>query len=392
MLSSREAMSETQDLGRALAALLAQRAPRYFEGTPSGAAGDRQPQLASTRAVKPTGVRERRFSTFFDFEIETHPVLVKVPSGRRHSALARSAGSGALPESLRLAPRVAPEQKGLREYRALLAMEQHFRALSDRRFGTVPVLDFLPEFAALCMERVAAEGLERRLNAARWMRNSAAQAVAACGVRNAGSWLRIFHASPPLEHTRSCSEQREELIDSLLRFVEYLEPRGAAPDLVRLLRECLPAAAHAQLPEPLPLGLSHGDFAPRNLLCDAAGRVTALDTQAGWRAPIYADLAHFLVAVEATPLRLFGGIRIPATAFERSLRSELLAGYFGAEPAPRAALALFEIQEWLARWAAIVHHADAARGLRRAAKSGRRLLASRSIAGCVAACVEELTT
>lgn len=340
--------------------------------------------------VKLTRVHERRFSTLFDFEIAARPIVVKAPSGRRHEALARGEDVEALPESLRITPRIAPEQKGLREYRALFAIEQLFQALSDRRFGAVHVLDFLPEFAALCMERITAESLERRLNSARWLSGPDACAIALRGVRNVGTWLRIFHGSPPLEHTRTRSERRSELVDSLLHFIAYLEPRGAARDLVRALREQIPAAASARLPEQLPLGLSHGDFAPRNLFCDAEGRVTALDTQAGWRAPIYADLAHFLVAVEATPLRLFGGVRIPISAFERSLRSELLCGYFGAEPPPRAALAFFELQEWLARWAALVHHAEVAQGMRRVAKSGRRRFAARSIASCVAGCVERL--
>ena len=53
------------------------------------------------------------------------------------------------------------------------------------------------------------------------------------------------------------------------------------------------------LPADLPLGTSHGDYAPRNILVGAHGEVTVLDTLGRWRAPIYSDLGNFLFAIKA---------------------------------------------------------------------------------------------
>jgi len=386
---TRDDMAATQELGRALTATLETRAPRYFHS--NSTAADRQPRASATLPVTLTGVRERRFSTLFDFEVAAQALVVKAPSGRRHRALAQDSGETALPDSLRLTPRVRPEQKGVREFRALRAIQEHFDALADRRFGCVRVLDYLPEFGALCMERVPAESLARYLAGARRAGPRAElPAAAAQGFRNAGTWLRIFHAAPGLEHTRTRHERREDLRASLLRFLDYLDSHGQRPELLSELRSALPAAVESRLPPLLPTGLCHGDFAPHNLLCDASGRITALDTQAAWRAPIYEDLAHFAVSLDGPALFLLTDGRPPQRSDQCRVLRELLAGYFGDEKLPRAALALFEIQARLARWAALVHHADAAQGLRRAAKRGRLALISRGIASRIAACTREL--
>ncbi len=52
------------------------------------------------------------------------------------------------------------------------------------------------------------------------------------------------------------------------------------------------------LPADLPL-VSHGDYAPRNILVGAHGEVTVLDTLGRWRAPIGSDLGNFLFAIKA---------------------------------------------------------------------------------------------
>jgi hypothetical protein len=245
-------------------------------------------------------VRERRFCTLFDFEIGGLELLVKSGIGRRHRALGESRSPGALPDALRLVPRTPPADKAAREFRALAEIERHFREQRDPRFGYVHPFDYFSDLPALCIERSRAETLEKLLRRSECNPSSSSNGHAERALQNAGSWLRIFHAMDPLEHTRPLDLRHPELLGSIKALSEFLAARGEAAALLRALRAELPIALK-QLPDPLPCGLAHSDFAPRNLLCDASGRISAIDTQAWNISPIYADLAHFRIALVTPP-------------------------------------------------------------------------------------------
>jgi aminoglycoside phosphotransferase (APT) family kinase protein len=101
------------------------------------------------------------------------------------------------------------------------------------------------------------------------------------------------------------------------------------------------------LPTKLPLGLVHGDFAPRNIFIGAGSHVTVIDSLGQYRAPIYEDLAYLLVELlsGATRLRHRGLPR--STAELASMRAELLSGYGIADD---VILSIFELRALLDKW------------------------------------------
>jgi aminoglycoside phosphotransferase (APT) family kinase protein len=390
-MSGAEVGASAPEIARSVRARLAQRAGRYFAAgaARAGAAHGREPLDASR--IRLSRIRERRFSTLFDFEIAGRPVLVKAGAGRRHRRLATTGSPGALPDALRLVPRTPHGQKAAREFRALAAIERHFALHPDPRFASVRALDYFPDFSALCMERLDCENLEFALRRAARSPSATARAGAERALGHAGSWLRVFHAMEPLEHTTPLHLFHEELVACFDSLLDYLVARGESVAFVRELGREIHAALK-RLPDPLPAGLAHGDFAPRNLLLDEAGRLIALDTQAGNLAPIHSDLAHFLVALATPPLQPLWRSPVHAAQRHGHWRDAFLAGYFGGAALPRNALALFEIREWLARWAALDHHARAARGWRRALKYARYRRNARGIAERIEALRSELET
>jgi aminoglycoside phosphotransferase (APT) family kinase protein len=107
----------------------------------------------------------------------------------------------------------------------------------------------------------------------------------------------------------------------------------------------------SRLPEPLPTVVSHGDFAPRNILVDDAGRLAVIDLLARWQAPPYEDLAGFLVSLETSRVNTATRGLVFGRAVER-LEPAFLAGYFGSAPVPRRAIRLYELLLVLDKWSA----------------------------------------
>ncbi len=108
------------------------------------------------------------------------------------------------------------------------------------------------------------------------------------------------------------------------------------------------------LPELLPVGLGHGDYAPRNILIGPGARVTVLDTFAKWRVPIYEDIGFFLTQLESCfPQVISQGLAFSSeqlAVYERAF----LKGYFGEEPLPYPSIRLYEVLALLDKWSSTI--------------------------------------
>jgi hypothetical protein len=141
-------------------------------------------------------------------------------------------------------------------------------------------------------------------------------------VRRAGAWLACFHAQGAGVEVRRA--EPDELASVATSYERFLGTRCGADDggtqLARLLVESTPAT-------PPPLGLGHGDFAPRNAVVTAAGEVAVLDVLGRWRVPVYEDLALLLLELRTGGLQLLSGGHAFSAASLRSLKASLLEGY-----------------------------------------------------------------
>jgi aminoglycoside phosphotransferase (APT) family kinase protein len=314
-----------------LALHLAARAPRYFADV-SAESVEVRLQSRSVRAQ----------STLYYFGLtarHAHDVVVKLPSAR-HVDPARSGDP-------------QPMAKSELEYETLADIHRVFTAINDPRFTAVKPLELMPQDGALVMEHAQGIGLNRLLAAChRGRMPSSAIRDVDLALSRAGAWLRAWHQMGALPHTRMRRTRRDDYQAFIAEHTRTLMAGGDRTMFERA-REAATMAAAAALPPDLPLGTSHGDFAPRNVIVGQHGQVAVIDTLGRWKTPIYGDLGNFLFALRAARVQVLSmGWAFSATLIAQWERA-FLHGYFDESPVPMAAIRLFELRALLDKWASV---------------------------------------
>ncbi len=326
------------------------RAPSYFPG------------LDAT-AVTMRHVRESRrmYSAFHEFELSdgnrSHGVIVKFPY--MPTLIDESAKTDTISQRPRLFELVDPDRMAELEFNSLVAIEQHFNALGDPRFGVIRPLELLTPPNAFAMEKQAGVSFRQiHLTARRvkigWKRLPFQPLET---TQNAGDWLREFHQIGPLSHTTDRMATRAEFLEVLAALTANLIDQGENRPFIESVRSQLESAAQRSLDSQFELAIAHGDFAPRNLLIEPNNRVTVIDTLARWRAPIFEDLAMFQLGLRASAAQVVS----LGTAYDRAsldrLENQFLTRYFDGAPIPMASIRIFEGLLLLERWGAFAQRA-----------------------------------
>ena len=349
-----------------LTELLRARVGQYFPDLPESAMG-----------VRLRGVRQRPSSTLYAFEVggsgsgRAHGLLVKQARMATGHPAPRSPGVADRP---RLAPFIDPATRRGLEYRALAAVQRQFDP-ADARYRALRVYDFIPERQAIVMELSDGPALRDRVVAARlpWVHRSLDRAF-----ENAGAWLHAFHGlREPVGEPRHTTPL--EFVAVVRDLAGYLgETLGEAAFFDRVATR-LSQQAKVLLPQLLPSGLAHGDYAARNVLVGEEDRVTVIDIAGSWQVPIYEDIAYFIVSLETAWAQLVSQGRMMGRDDLQRYRTSFLAGYFSAGAPPRDELRLYEalllLDRWVARlWAASGSQGRSSFALRLANRSLRRML------------------
>lgn len=328
------------------------------------------PGKAEVRHVR-TQVRRNATLYYFDVHVgaSRHSVVVKVPFGRRQGGSGARRARKILPDELRILPISTSDVRGSLEHATLERIHRRFAEDGDERFGAIRVLDHLPEAQALVMVCCPDPNLDdlfvRRSRLYLHRRSPRIEGA----IRNAGAWLCRYHELPALQETADRAVLRADLLASIDRFATYLREAVGDPAFFERLRDTIRRAADSSLPERLPLATNHGDFVPRNILVGDGDRVTVFDTRAQWRAPIYEDVARFLVALSASELQMMGQGWMYGRAELAGYESEFLRGYFDGDAVPLRAVRIFECQRLLALWVASAYQRATSGGLRKARKA-----------------------
>ena len=342
--------SSTDPLAVALAAHVRGRAGDYF-GVDAGTA-----EIRSISAlVRPTSRLYR-----FDVRLGGKDYGVQVKMSVSSAAPADGASSSGEER-----PRIAPLMPGFRalllEHEALSRIHDHFHRLHDVRFGAVRVLEWLPQQSAIVMEMLNEPSLRTLwLGQQRGLRPHGARALHAA-FRNAGSWLRVYHALPAPAVQWTVHARRAEFTRFVEELTVFLAQRTGNSRFFDSVATRVAAAASSYMPETLPVGLLHGDFAMRNVLVGRGQRVTVIDTRSLCRTATFRDIGYFLGDLRCGILGALARGAVLQVSRHREYRNAFLAGYFGDEAVPSAVVTLYEIQHLLERWSAAVARANASR-------------------------------
>lgn len=312
------------------------------------------PALSGGRIdVRLLGEQVRPASIHLLYEVSAgdarHAVRVKVPLLQLGSAgIPAEEAEGSRP---RLTPLTAVAEKFELEHLALTEIQRHFEALADPRFGAIRVLDYLPEQRAVVLEECAYPTLRALFASQTRLRPRIGTRALDGAFRNAGAWLRSYHGLKKQEPVPSRQRHRHSFVEMVNAFTAYLGEMYGDRALFKRTADAVGELAHGLLPEELPLGLGHGDYAMRNIFIGPEDRIVVIDTLARWRTPIYEDIAYFLVGLKANGMQtLTQGLAYRESVLAH-FEAEFLAGYFDRRPVPCEAIRLYEIQALLDLWA-----------------------------------------
>ncbi len=261
----------------------------------------------------------------------------------------------------RLVPDTPAREKMLLEAGTLGLIHADLEAIPDPRFGAVRVIDVYEDLGAMVMTEAPGVPLANHLSRAVGpSRDARARSRLAPALSHAGAWLRRFQGLTGDTERAARLSTRSDVVDLTRGIGDYLGARTTRHEVVRAAVERVVASADATLPSALPLGLSHGDFAVRNLLVDGAGAVTVIDALGRWRMPIYDDLARMRVGIATSRIQSATFGRAIDAWHRAQLDDALLSGY-GRDALDPAAVRLYSILILLDKWAAAVERRHAAR-------------------------------
>ena len=258
-------------------------------------------------------------------------------------------------------PRLAPGPTDFRvktwlEYNALKAIYEHIESLDNPSFGAIRILDFIQNSQTIIMD----EHNEPNLRSLFTQTNRLSRALGrrAPDLRraffNAGAWLKAYSALPIVENVTTRLPRREDFTASVSLFTDFLGRVTGDTSFFQRIEKIVIPAAEEFMPCNLPLGIGHGDYAMRNILVGVNDRITAFDTCAKWKVPVYEDIAYFLVQLETNGLQvLTQGFAFHAETIA-TYQKEFLAGYFGGTHIPIKVIRLFQIQLLLDSWSSQV--------------------------------------
>jgi len=320
-------------------------APRYY---PTLAPDQFRVQLLS-KQERPTAMLYL-FRVSSDAQIRS--VFVKVPL--RMSTKGRSDGNGF--EKPLLFPKTEPRDMHWLQYSALKSIYEYFTSIDKKYLGAIRVLDYLPQYHAILTEESHDPRLRQLFFRENRLRFPFGYEGLSTAFHNVGIWLHVYHTMPKNEDVKVRHPYRHDYTEAITTLTDHLAKTLREEAFFKKIASTIINKAQETLPESLPLGLGHGDYAMRNILIGPDARVTVLDTLAKWRTPIYEDIGYFLNGLKTSyPQIISQGLAFSSrqlTVYER----EFLKGYFGTGPIPYTAVWLYEALALLDKWASTITH------------------------------------
>jgi hypothetical protein len=301
--------------------------------------------------------QERPRSILYQFTVgdtvQNHDILVKVPHPTKRLASETNNVSYYKPD---LFPKADVKEAHQLGYTALRSISEYFSSLGEDQLGTVRVLDYLPEHRAIFTEASKDPNLRQLFLETSRLRAKRSSRKLVLPLHNVGRWLRLYHEMSKEENVESRHTNRHEYIEAITKLTGFLETALNDHAFFQKVASSVETRALKVLPESLPVGLGHGDFAMRNILVGSDERITVLDTYAKWRAPIYEDIGYFLSALKlSAPQVICQGLifdQAQLSAYERAF----LEGYFEQKPIPYPEIRLYEMLSLLDKWSSVITH------------------------------------
>lgn len=262
-------------------------------------------------------------------------VVAKIPRGADVTGI-----SGRL-----FAPVADPLVKAEFEHRTITTVCRGFSASADARWGCADPVGYLPELGVVVVRELTSPTLDQLL------RGHAGSSVVRPeeALANLGSWLTVFQGfeTPHMEPRDTVPDR---LVGGVNGLIDAVRAAGRGAWLPRGIDSVVERFEHGLSSGDLPIGLGHGDLAPRNVFVGPTGRVTVIDSLGRFAVPVHEDVAYLLVelTVGANRFARRGLPKSPRSVAH--LRSAFLVGR-GLDD--DAVLGFFEFRALLDKWRSI---------------------------------------
>lgn len=285
-------------------------------------------------------------------DAQSRSVFVKVPL--RNSTCGQPNGS--VHEKPLLFQRTESGDMHWLQYTALTNIHKYFASLDKKQLGAIRVLDYLPQYNAIFTEESSDPKLQKLFLRESRLRSPFTYGELTAAFQNAGTWLQMYHRMPKKEDVEVRHQHREDYIEAVTKLTDFLAKSWGHESFFKQTASIIVNKGREILPESLPLGLGHGDYAMRNILIGPNARVTVLDTFAKWRTPIYEDIGYFLNGLKMTyPQVISQGLLFRSSQLD-AYEQAFLKGYFGSRSIPYPIIQLYEILALLDKWASLLMH------------------------------------
>jgi len=242
------------------------------------------------------------------------------------------------------------------QYTALTSIYQYFSKLNDEDLGAIHVLDYLPQYQAVVMEESVDPSLQTLFLKENRLQNWSTNQDLTSAFHNAGKWLQKYHTMPKTQGVQIRHQARADYVEAIVTLTDFLTNAWGDEAFFKHAASVIVRNCEEILPDPLPLGLGHGDYALRNILVSPNARVTVLDTFSKWRVPIYEDIGYLLNSLKTTyPQVVSQGLLYSCNRLE-TYEHAFLSGYFETGQIPYINIRLYETLALLDKWSSLVNH------------------------------------
>jgi hypothetical protein len=242
------------------------------------------------------------------------------------------------------------------QYAALTTIYQYFSRLDNKQLGAIRPIDYLPRYDALFTEGLGDPILQQIfLNDSR-LHSPSKRGELIDVFKNAGAWLNVYHSMPKEADVQVRRQNREDYLHAMNSLTDYLSRTWGDEQFFKRIAATVINKGRKILPETLPLGLGHGDYAMRNILVGPHARVTVLNTFASWQAPIYEDIGYFLNGFKLSFPQIASQGFLFSSSQLRAYEHAFLRGYFASNRIPYNRIRLYEILALLDKWSSLISH------------------------------------
>lgn len=236
-----------------------------------------------------------------------------------------------------------------KEYFLMKSIENTIKNTGKPTLDAIRMLDFLPEWNAIVMEKFPGKILrEHFIERILFFGQEENRKFIEKTLYHSGDWLRIFH------NQIGKKERLPFLVDDWLEDVnisfDYLRPRINRVAEIDSIHQKFVQISDKLINCSVQYATLHGDFHMKNVFVKEDGSIACFDPHPSKRGSIYRDLARMAIDPMTIKFQVLSRGLLIRRKFSTKCLSSVLKGYFQEDSLNPIFFTLFTASEYLRKW------------------------------------------